>query len=165
VIDKVPSSDFGVRAGQLNRQTAMNLRANLLKGIYVFWLVWAWIAFVPALVSGANPISAPSLAVVFYTAIVVGLLCDVRLAWLASPLPALFVAGFGVPWLVLNVGTALGFDWYHDSPGLATTLLVDAVLPIAALVALVLLWQERRKVFSLFSRERVTVYQIAGADA
>jgi hypothetical protein len=135
----------------------MNVRANLLKGIYVFWLAWAWISFVPALASGANPIGAPSIAVVLYTAMVIGLLGNFRLAWLVSPLPALFVAAFGVPWFVLNVGTALGFDWYHDSPGLAITLLVGVVLPIAAIVALVLLWHERRKVFSLFRRDGVAV--------
>ena len=135
----------------------MRRRANIIKAIFVAWLLWAWVEYVPALAAGANFLGVPSLALVVYSAIVVGLLFDARLAWLTAPLPALLVAGFGVPWFVNNLGTALGFDWYHDSPGLTITLLVGLVLPLPALVALVLLWQERRKVFGLFRRDAVAV--------
>jgi hypothetical protein len=135
----------------------MRSRANIIKAIFVAWLLWAWFEYVPALIAGANLLGAPSAALLVYSAIVVGLIFDARLAWLAAPLPALLVAGFGVPWFVNNVGAALGFDWYHDSPGLAVTLLVGLVLPLPALVALVLLWLERRRVFSLFRRTAVAV--------
>jgi hypothetical protein len=101
----------------------MRSRANIIKAIFVAWLLWAWVEYVPALIAGANFLGVPSVALLVYSAIVVGLLFDARLAWLTAPLPALLVAGFGVPWFVNNLGTALGFDWYHDSPGLTITLL------------------------------------------
>jgi len=135
----------------------MRRRANIIKAIFVAWLLWAWVEYVPALIAGANFLGVPSVALLVYSAIVVGLLFEVRLAWLVAPLPALLVAWFGVPWFVNNLGTAFGFDWYHDSSGLAITLLVGFVLPLPALVALVLLWQERRKVFGLFRRAAAAV--------
>ena len=135
----------------------MRRRANIIKAIFVAWLLWAWAEYVPALIEGANFLGVPSVALLAYSTIVVGLLFEVRLAWLIAPLPALLVAGFGVPWFVNNLGTAFGFDWYHDSPGLGMTLLVGLVLPLPALVALVLFWLERRKVLGLFRRAAVAV--------
>jgi hypothetical protein len=135
----------------------MRSRANIIKAIFVAWLLWAWVEYVPALVAGANFFGAASVALLVYSAVVVGLLFDARLAWLAAPLPAFLVAGFGIPWFVNSLGSALGFDRYHDSPGVTITLLVGLVLPLPALVALVLLWLERRKVFGLFRRAAVPV--------
>jgi hypothetical protein len=123
-----------------------------LRAVYAGWLVWAWIASIPAFLSGAALVSTPTALLVAFSVIVIGLLCDHPLAWLLSPLPAALVAFLGVPWFVLNAGTSLGYDWYHDSPGLLVTLLAGAALPAPALMILLVLVVEWRHVLRLFLR-------------
>jgi hypothetical protein len=131
------------------------MRSNIviLKAIYVVWLVLAWFAFIPAAMSGANLLSVAAVMLGAYSFLVVGLVIGNKIAWLASPLPAVIVALFGIPWFVNNLATAFGFEWYHDSPALPVTLLVGVAFPGAALVALGLLWRNRGKVVSLFRNE------------
>ena len=127
-------------------------RLMAVKLLYAAWLLWAWFEAVPAFFAGARLVSAPTVGLVLFSLIVLGLFLNSKVAWLVSPVPALFVAFFGVPWFVNNVGTWFGYEWYHDSPGPLITVFVGAVLPIPALIALVFLWLERQQVTSLFRR-------------
>ncbi len=128
-------------------------RIFFLRAVYTAWLLWAWIVSTPLFLSGATDlVSVPAALLLVFSAVVVGLILDNPVAWLLSPLPAVFVATLGTPWFIHNLGTSLGYDWYHDSPGLLTTLSMGAALPGPALVVLAVLCVEWRRVLGLFLR-------------
>jgi hypothetical protein len=122
------------------------MKAKPLKICQVVWLSLIWVYVDQIMPAGGGTASVLTTFVVAYTVVTIGLLLDIRFAWIISALPPIIVAFCSGVWFILNVGSFItGHELYHDSPVTIFVVLIGAAFTLLpSIILLVLFWRERK---------------------